>query len=255
MVVFGLSWFRDFHWQGNPKILSFVAFFLPLTIGLGFWQLDRAEGKRDILAELQARQNLPALTNETLDASPASHLRQVALRLSLDSGERHILLANSLLGGTVGYEVIAIGRSPQLPSPVLVNRGWVQASLDRSQMPEVETPRGEQLFQGVWYCSQDNPMIEDRPAEISWPAILYELNPTSISSLFGEPVPSACALRLDAASPYAFVANWTIINQSVEKHIGYAVQWFLMATALIILALFANSNLGDLLRGRSAKAE
>lgn len=245
---------KHFHWRTNGKIMAFVAFFLPLTLGLGYWQLERADGKREIIAELEARQSMPALTVSDFTGTPDQHLRRVSLDLELDD-QRYLLLANSLIGGTVGYEVLAVGQHPSLERPVLVNRGWVQASLDRAERPAVEMPDGIQAVQGTWYCAQDNRMIANVAIEAEWPAVLYEINDEALGSLFPSPRPSSCVLRVFEDSPLAYFARWTIVNQSVEKHLGYAVQWFLMATALIILALFANSNLGDLLRGRTTKSE
>lgn len=39
----------SFQWQWNWKVLLFTAFFLPLTINLALWQLDRAGEKAQLL--------------------------------------------------------------------------------------------------------------------------------------------------------------------------------------------------------------
>lgn len=40
-----------FSWQPNAKILLFTLLMLPLLVALGYWQLDRAQEKRQILAD------------------------------------------------------------------------------------------------------------------------------------------------------------------------------------------------------------
>ena len=45
-----------FLWQPNAKLLLFVCLMTPLLISLGYWQLDRAEEKRQILAEFVGNQ-------------------------------------------------------------------------------------------------------------------------------------------------------------------------------------------------------
>jgi surfeit locus 1 family protein len=41
-------------------------------------------------------------------------------------------------------------------------------------------------------------------------------------------------LRLDETTPSALPRYWPVTSMSPEKHRGYAVQWFLMAIAVII---------------------
>lgn len=62
-------------------------------------------------------------------------------------------------------------------------------------------------------------------------------------------------LRLEQGSPGALDTDWMIINVEPGMHTGYAVQWFTMAIALVILSLFANSNLGQLWKSYRNKDE
>jgi surfeit locus 1 family protein len=236
----------DFQWQPNWKILLFVAVFLPTTVLLSFWQLDRAEEKKQILAAQDAQQQLLPLTNKNWQQDSSNSLRQVDLQLDFDA-DRYLLLANRLIEGQVGYEVIALAAAAEDASRVqLVNRGWVLASLNREELPELEPVTGVHRVQGYYYCPEANSMISQSTEFTGeWPALIYSLDGAAMQQIFDvaeRPIP--CEIRLNRDSPLAFHTGWQIINQSVDKHIGYAVQWFLMAIALIILALFSNSNLG-----------
>ena len=42
---------------------------------------------------------------------------------------------------------------------------------------------------------------------------------------------------LDANSMEGFVRKWEPYTGSIEKHIGYAIQWFLMALVLAIIGI------------------
>lgn len=53
-------------------------------------------------------------------------------------------------------------------------------------------------------------------------------------------------VRIQPDSPHALVAEWTVVNQSPSKHIGYAVQWFAMAAVLVIIGLLRLTNLRSL---------
>ena len=57
---------KIFEWQPNVKIIVFSLLFFPLLITLGFWQLERAEEKREILKEFNLNQQLPPATLEDL---------------------------------------------------------------------------------------------------------------------------------------------------------------------------------------------
>ncbi len=240
----------DFKWQPNWKILVFVGLFLPLTISLGFWQLDRAAQKKEILQAQSMQQELEPISNGEWQEDRANHLRRVVLQMNLDP-DKYLLLANRLMDGQVGYEVISLGYlSTQGGTPILINRGWVEASLDRSQLPEIKTPVGLQLVTGYYYCPEANSMIR-QSAEFdgNWPAILYAVDTSAMQVVFNASErPLACEVRIDPSSPLSFKVRWEVVNQTEAKHIGYAVQWFLMAFALIILALFSNSNLGAFFR-------
>lgn len=229
----------------------FVAVFLPLTISLGFWQLDRAEQKRGILAAQEMQKQLPAIGNAEWQQDRTNHLRRIDLQLSFDP-DRFLLLANRLMEGQVGYEVISLAYSAAQPEQVqLVNRGWVPASFDRNELPDIEPVVGLQEVQGYYYCPEPNSMIrQSTEFDGRWPAILFDLDDSAVQQIFSdeEPLPLPCEIRLNGSSDLAFYVDWQIVNQSVAKHIGYAVQWFSMAFALIILALFSNSNLGSFFR-------
>ena len=58
-------------------------------------------------------------------------------------------------------------------------------------------------------------------------------------------------LRLDVDQPAGFRRDWPVVNVSPQKHKGYAVQWFTMAAALLLFAVFRSSNLLDVIRGRN----
>jgi cytochrome oxidase assembly protein ShyY1 len=57
-------------------------------------------------------------------------------------------------------------------------------------------------------------------------------------------------LKLDDSSPGAFETGWQPVTMSAQKHIGYAVQWFALALALVIWFAIANSNLVSYWRNR-----
>ena len=52
--------------------------------------------------------------------------------------------------------------------------------------------------------------------------------------------------------PGALETGWQVVNVVPGMHTGYAVQWSALSMALLILTLFANSNLGAVLKHRKS---
>lgn len=240
-----------FQWQPNVGILIFVLMFLPITLGLGFWQLDRADEKADILQEQEQRSRLEPLGNTGLVNAEELHLRRFELQVEFDP-ERWFLLDNRVREGRPGYEVLNLARPLGADRLLLVNRGWVAASLDRNQLPEIDIPVGPTEISGYLYQPEEGFFeVGEQVWQGSWPERMQNANLERISELLidGELLLPA-RLRLAVDDPNAFVAEWQIVNQQPQMHVGYAVQWFAMAIALLILGVFANSNLGKLLSNK-----
>ena len=230
-------------WQPNWSLLIFAACFLPLTISLGFWQLGRAEEKRTLLEEHQARESAAPVSLDSLDLSRDQQYRRVLVEGHFVEN-RIILLENRVRHGKPGFEVLSpfavSGKSPWL----WVNRGWIEGSLDRDVLPAVPSVVGNIRLMGHLYRQIGEPFTvgEERWRQ-QWPQVLQNFELQWVSERIDTPS-LPYVLRLDGNSTGALDADWQIVNVMPEKHTGYAVQWFLMAFALVILSLFANSNMG-----------
>lgn len=241
---------NKFRWQWNVKIVLFALCFLPLLVSLGFWQLERAEEKRGILEQYSLnRQSAPAGLVE-LESSDSLQYRPARLTGRLDA-EKQILLDNRVRHGLPGYEVFSVLTIEGTEKQVLVNRGWVQAALDRTILPEVPTIEGEIQLQGSLYRSLKGGFqlddgihrVEHWPVRVGW--ISVERAELLLQESF-----YPYQLRLDRDSLGALETGWPTVSIQPEKHIGYAVQWFLLALTLIILTVLANSNLAGWLKQR-----
>jgi len=240
--------YTRFHWQPNVGILIFVLVFLPITLGLAFWQLERADEKTRILEEQQQRTQLEPLGNTDLVRTEQLHLRRFDLRVEFDP-DRWFLLDNRVRDGRPGYEVLNLATLSGTDSLLLINRGWIPASLDRSQLPEADIPLGQTSISGYVYQPDEGFFeVGEQIWQGYWPERMQNADLERISELLedGELL-MPIRLRLAAEDPSAFVAEWQIVNQQPQMHMGYAVQWFAMTIALLILGIFANSNLGKLL--------
>ncbi|MAZ88843.1 MAG: hypothetical protein CL693_14495 [Cellvibrionaceae bacterium] len=241
----------------NWKLLLLGLCFLPLLLRLGFWQLERAEEKRQLIELQRSQAQLsPLLLNpfdqtfsEDIGDHASSLEKQLAHRSVQVSGRflnnHYWLLDNRIVQGKVGYEVIApltldTGRS------YLINRGWVAAPLSRGVLPQVDFPKGLVQVQGHWKLLEKNALIADVETtgkfDSVWPKRIQQVNHSAMAEMVGQFLHQGI-VQIDPADKLALTTLWRDVNVQPQKHTGYAVQWFAMAFALLVLLVITNTNI------------
>lgn len=215
------------------KMSAFVGLLLPLLVSLGFWQLDRAEEKRQLVsAQLALQGGAPMRINESVldNYTPVLLIGRYDL-------ERYFLLDNQVVSGKVGYDII----SPfydQSGRVILVNRGWLEANLNRQILPEFATPSGLLSITGAVARNLGEPFLLARQeVSGSWPIRIQAIDLELMAQRL-DVASEDFFVRIDAGNSGAFLNHYQPVNVSPEKHIGYAVQWFCMAFALICLFIY-----------------
>jgi cytochrome oxidase assembly protein ShyY1 len=209
----------------------FVACFLPLTISLGLWQLRRAEEKESLAVRfIESQAELPVVADA--DAPDLPPFTRVRLRGRFDP-ERYVLVDNRTRAGRVGYEVIALfetdgGRS------YFLNRGWVAAPARRDELPHVAVPEGRTSVTGtIWRDLGLGFGRADVEAAGGWPLRVQHFEPRTVAGWIEGAVP--VEIRLDPGMPGALETRYQAPLFQPERHRGYAVQWFGLAIALVLL--------------------
>jgi len=189
------------------------------------------------------------VTLEQLPAGDDQQYRRIRLTGTLDN-ERTLLLDNRTRRGQQGYEVVSLFHPDGRQDWLAVNRGWLPGGLDRSRLPVVPSVVNPVTLSGFLYLSPGRPLrLGAEQWTGHWPQVLQNLDLGELAADTGLAV-FPWQMRLEQESPAALLAEWPVVNVLPEKHLGYAVQWFAMALALVILAIFANSNLGQVLAGK-----
>ena len=231
----------------SPRWWAWLVYLIVVSLLLNFgaWQLRRAHDKEAILAA----QSVVAKAGSTQARDLVAHfwlggdgleLRDEAVRLSGRFLAGHDLLQDSqVFQGQVGYHVW----TPLVTKVglVLVNRGWVPASLDRQTLPENSTPTGLVALKGQWR-GLPRPGFragEDDCDRESWPRVVQYPRREALGCLLEAPVKDGIVL-LDAEQPYGFGRDWVAEVIPPAKHYGYAFQWFAMALALTVIFIVVN---------------
>lgn len=215
-----------------PRILTYPGhILLPVTILaglLGTWQLQRMEGKRDLINQFNHAEQLDL--DEALKS--ADQFVRVKARGVFDE-TRHILLDNKIFRGRAGVQVLTPFTS-QNNITILVNRGWQPLVPDRSALPEFETPGQMVDIAGILAPPPENRQMLGEPDELSsenWPQLVTYLEIDPVAQALGVSLPQRI-WWLDAADGAGFDGrDWSPTTMTPEKHQAYAVQWFGLALA------------------------
>jgi surfeit locus 1 family protein len=228
-----------------PGLWPTVAYLalLPILLGLGAWQLDRAAAKQ---ALVEQRAGSEAMAPLDLDRA-ASLARDDRYRRATVTGrylpEQQWLLDNRLYHGAPGYHVFTPFIIRDDPRPrLLVNRGWVAVGHSRESLPRLPLPDSEVVLSGrldspaaVGLEIGEPPL--DSPAER---VVLLSLDIAELAAAKGWPL-LRYALVIDDDRPGALQYDWSPIPpMGPEKHLGYAVQWFAIALALTLIYVGVN---------------
>lgn len=244
-----------FEWQLNWKICVFFLVFFPLMVGLGFWQLDRAQQKRTI-QQMQAQQQGQAPVQITelgqlaeID-SAAGQFTPVQLRGRFDT-EHLWLLENQTMQGRLGFHVVQ-ALELERGGAVLVDRGWLAHDGNRARLPQIDPAASVRMLEGQLKRLDPNRLLEAQQFSDGWPRWILQIAPDELANQIKTPL-SQWLVQISPQDPAAFTVQWRNVVMSSDRHIGYAFQWFAMAFALLVLTIYANSNLHSYVRWRLSK--
>lgn len=224
---------QSINWLVPALLLLAAAGF----VSLGRWQLDRAEVNRAIESGYAEAAGLPPLDGP-VGAAEAEQLRYRRIRLEgRYRPERQVLLDNMTSNGQVGYEVLTpfdVGSSRL----VLVNRGFVPASPDRRELPDVAldsepatvTGRIDRLPRAALSLGRASPEGSAQLTVLSFPDY------AAVETALGRAVYPFQVL-LDPESPQGFTREWAPATDRDERNVAYAVQWFGLAALAAVLAV------------------
>jgi surfeit locus 1 family protein len=234
---------KRYHFSPRPLATLAAVVVFPLLLLLGFWQLHRADIKREILATYQTNSHAaPAGTLTTLTEPLPLQFQRISVKGHFVNSQQ-ILLDNRFNEHKAGYEVLTPFKLTNSNAYLLVNRGWIQRGRNRTIMPIFETPDDKEIvtLSGyVNYPKQRNlllgPNLEAPKQGLS---IAQNIQLDQISDTLQHPV-YPLILLLDEESEHGFSRHWNPVTMTPDIHMGYAVQWFALAASLLIIYIVVN---------------
>ena len=205
---------------------------------LGVWQLDRAAEKLALQAALEARADEPPLAAPAL-ARRAQDVPAQAFRHARLAGrwaaDRTVYLDNRQMDGKVGFFVVTPLLLDASREAVLVQRGWVARNFDqRALLPSVVTAPGRVEIEGKVALAPSR-MYEFSTAA-SGP-IRQNIDPRSFAGETGLDLLPLAVIESSTStnSSDGLERRWPPPATDVQKHYGYAFQWFAIGTAIAFL--------------------
>lgn len=189
-----------------------------LGLLLGLWQWERAADKRDYLARLDAA---PALDSPS-ERPPEG--AQVTLRGEY-LAEQTLFLDNRTLGGRHGVAALTPLRD-DAGRLWLIQRGFLATGPTR-EAPSVETPAGPVTLEGRWQADEGRGLLFGPNREgLRLQRIELDAWPDDFAH------PGWIHL---ASGPGRLEPWWTPSVMPPSRHLGYAVQWWGLALAALVV--------------------
>ena len=226
---------RPFSWRGAVVLLA-ALLGVGITARLGVWQLDRAAEKQALVQARADQQSLPPLRSAELPMEDAALSTLLHRRVRLQGQWLHghtVFLENRQMQGRPGFYALTPLQLQVPGAPVvLVQRGWVpRAFTDRSQVPDLPKPGGTVEIEGLL---------------APWPSRIYDFGDTgegvirqnldfvSYRASTGLPLLGLSVQQTDVDDD-GLLRDWPQVASGVEKHHGYAFQWFGLAALILLL--------------------
>ena len=228
---------NDRKFRLNVRVAVFSLLCFVLFIKLGFWQLGREEEKRQLL---EANSRLAAsdpITAAELGEDSRSGTPVILSGRYLPNPS--LLLDNIVLKGRVGFEVLHLFQD-EGGFLFLVNRGFV--GMGKTRGTRVDIPvisEGHSAIRGKIYVGGGPPLgLEADPLVAGdFPSIVQKIDIRALENIIGEDI-HPHILRLNEGETGALPRYWPEVVMGPEKHRGYAIQWFMMAFAVIAAWFF-----------------
>ena len=212
-------------------IIATIAF----LVSLGLWQLERADQKRTIEAAILNANTGPveliANGRELLD----KEYYDVRLQGNYLS-DKQFIYDNQIVDQVSGYYVLTPFILTDQLGVILVNRGFIPWNGQRERLADIAVDSVSREIKVQ--VSSPIKRMELKATDVSrqFPVLIQAIDFDVIEEISKLEFVKVVGL-LDPSSSDGYVRKWEPYTGSIEKHIGYAIQWFLMALVLAIIGL------------------
>ena len=229
--------------------ISFIVMLVVVGVclRLSYWQLQRAQEKTDWISQLNERSAQPPQPlSHVLRRDDPQHVN-VTFRGQADN-ERTVLLDNRIYQGRAGYFIYTPVRA-EGDRWVLINRGWVARDLDRRILPDIPPLPDTITVTGTAYqhAARSFVLAEETLPDNQWPLRVQEMKFDTLGPHLGVDL-APFEIRVTELAPMPsnhdpLPRPWTIdMRMGPDHHKAYALQWFGLAIAALVIFIAARRH-------------
>jgi cytochrome oxidase assembly protein ShyY1 len=222
------------------RTVPFLATLLLVALGvaLGNWQTRRAAEKTALQARLEQGMAAPP---QTLTGGPIDPARLEFHRVTVTgefAADWPLFLDNRPQAGRSGFILLMPFKIAGSDRYVLVARGWLPRNMaEHDRLPPFATPAGRVTIAGRAVRQLARVMQLGTPAPIKPNALVQNTDPAEVARASGLDLLPVVVEQTGPALPGETLArNWPAPSTDIDRHKGYAVQWY--ALALMALLFF-----------------
>lgn len=230
------------------RAIPFMATVLLVALGiaLGRWQDGRAAQKIALQQQMTARAGAPPQAiGAALLAANDVELRPVSVSGTFVS-DWPLFLNNRPQEGKAGFYLLMPLRIEGSNTHVLVARGWLPRYTGQfDRLPDFATPAGTVTITGMARASMGHVMQLGTAQPVGPKAILQNLSPDEFAKASRLTVqPFFIEQSGPAPAGDKLVRNWPAPSLNVEKHQGYAFQWYALAVMALLFFVMTGFRRG-----------
>jgi surfeit locus 1 family protein len=227
----------DFRPRLIPTLATIVM--VGLTAALGRWQVHRAQEKQALLDQYERGAVLAPLKIE----GGLANAEQPRFRPVQVEGEfiadKQIFVDNKVENGMIGFHVLTPLRIAKSQDHVLVNRGWVARGKEYPEAPAAPPPSGQVNIVGLAIAPSTR--FLELSAETIQGRVWQNLVLSRYEANMGlKALPFVVWQRNDTGDGLPRVAQRP--DFGIDRHKGYAFQWFALSFTLIIIYVVLNTK-------------
>lgn len=208
---------------------------LLLLLALGIWQIQRLHWKEGLIAARSAALAAPTVLLPH-DLATARHMEYRHVRAEGEFLHDHeFLLGATDKAGTTGYQVITPLRLDD-GAIVLVNRGWIDASLKDPAKRAAGEVKGRVAVEGLLRLplhGRPNWFVPDNRCDINY---WFWVDVPAMAKCGG--LAGVLPFYVDAGpapNPGGWPKGGVTRTELRNEHLQYAITWFTLAVALVVV--------------------
>lgn len=239
VIKLGLYSFR-FRW--TAIFITLIVFII--LINLASWQSSRADFKQQRLEQISEYQQFGVMDiTQLLQLNDRQDPTGVKVELTGTFSQPHSwLLDNKVVKGKTGYDVLLALRLFGHNKAILINMGWIAADYAyRDQLPAFEIPTGEITVIGIVKAGDLDAFTLSNQSinKQLWPQRIQQIELDKFEKDSGMNL-YPFVIYAEQRNDWQFVHHYQPVVMPPEKHRAYALQWYLLALAVILIFIFAS---------------